>query len=531
MPLPITTTLAEQTLATMLAHAQEQNTRARQRDAANRLLIMQENWRHLPIALINSVIKTDKVKVALARNVRRTWNVLLQMARKLCVVYKQPPIRRLKGAPQASQDALAALVRETNIVTLAKAIERHTFSLNACIPIPRVINDPHGQGKRCRFELVLPHCSEVTTSEYDPMGDPLTVAYAAKDGSDFSGTPLRSVVVDDQAWRWYDERNVQVHIEEHNAGVCPAVPFRLEHPVDDWWCSFRGSGVYDATIFVAYLVARMDWVRGGQDRWRELLLAEGLKNIPLQVAGAEGPVEIPLAPASADYRVFNVNTAVTFHLEHIRAYLHQAAESLGVPSTLVDWDPSTGNAVNTSEAASAAQQGALADLRTEQIEFYRTSERDLWWKTALVLQGSGHPLAKLLPADLVAEDFEIDFPELTFVEHPKVRVEVAARRVETGLSSTIREYQREHPELTFEQAKAEVIAIAEEEGELNELYIRNNWPRGAAGKQTLAQAQGAEGGRASGETRAKEDDDDDAGKPGRAGERSGSGPAAAGGGG
>lgn len=519
MPLPITTTLAEQTLSTMLARAQERDVQSRQRDAAARLLIMQENWRHLPIAFINTVIKTEKVRVALARNVRRTWNVLLQMARRLCVVYKQPPVRRLKGAPKKSQDAFAKLIREIEITTLAKAIEQHTYSLNCCIPIPRVIEDPNGQGKRCKLELVLPHCAEVTTPPRDSMGSPATVAYSAKDGSDFSGQPLTDIVVDAEAWRWYDSRGRQVHAEPHNAGVCPATPFRLEHPVDDWWCSHRGAGEIDATIFVAYLVARMDWIRGGQDRWREILACEDLKKIPEQIAGADGPVEIPLSPGLFNYSSFNVNTPIAGHLEHIRAYLHQAAENRGVPSTLVDWDPSSGNVANTSESANAAQQAALADLRAGQIEYYRSAETEMWWKVALVLQGARHPLAADLPADLVAEDFEIDFPELTFVEHPKVRVEVAARRVEIGLSSTVREYQREHPELTLEEAKAQVIAIAEEEGELNELYIRNNWPRGAAGKQTLPQLQGAEGGRESGMTRSKDGEDDDASGPGRAGQR------------
>ena len=162
----------------------------------------------------------------------------------------------------------------------------------------------------------------------------------------------------------------------------------------------------------------------------------------------------------------------------------------------------------------AAQHAALAELRNDHIEWYRECERELAWRTSLMLQGSGHRLAADLPPDLVAETFEVEYPELTFVEHPEVRARVARERVSLGLSSTAREYQREHPEMTIEEAEAEVIEIAEQEGRLNELYIRNNWPRGSADKQTLAQAQGAIGGQASGEARQVDDDDDD-GEPGR----------------
>lgn len=518
MPLPITTTLGEQVLARMLHGAQRQNTIARQEDAAKRLFMLSENWRHIVYAHVNALYKTDAVKRNISRRIKRTFNILLQIARRVCVVYKQPPVRRLKGAPQAAQDAWSALMRESQFATKMQDVEQRVFAANVDILVPTVYDDPDGRGKRLRYDELLPHCTEIYTNAHHPMGPPETAVYTVKSGSEYDGEPLATATLDAYGTRFYDARDrlIPSLTRPHGAGIFPGVPFRLEHPVDDWWCSHRGAGVVEATVEGAHLLARLDWVRNGQDRFKEVMATENIRQISEQVAGAEGPIEIPLNPEEFDYSVHDVNTPIDNHEAHIRLYLHQAAESIGVPSVLVDFDFGATNSANTSPQANAAQHAALADLRTKHIEWYREAEHELAWRTALVLQGSGHPLASLLPAEMVAECFEVEYPDLTYVEDPESRTKVAKERIALGLSSTIREYQREHPALTFEEAKAQVIAIAEEEGELNELYIRNNWPRGAAEKQTLAQAQGAIGGQASGEARQPKDDNDDASEPGRA---------------
>lgn len=515
MPLPITTTLADATVARMLLDAQRQSTEARQADAAERLLMLQENWRHLIYAFVNRRYKTDAVKRAINSHVKTTFNVLLQITRRVCVVYRQPPVRRLKGAPQASQDAWAAVMREAEMSTRMKSVERHVFAVNVAIVMPVVYEDPAGRGKRLRYDELLPHCTEVQTYEQDPMGSPQTATFSIRSGSDFDGDPLRTAVVDDSAIRYYDkhDRIIGGATVNHDAGVFPGVGFRLDHPVDDWWSSTLGSGVVQATKESAHLAARLDWVRFGQDRYKEIMAAEDLQRISQQTAGAEGPLEIPLAPGSFSYQALNVIASIDEHVKHLRLYLHQAADLVGVPATLVDFAAFGVDAATPQ--SQATQHAALASLRSEHIEWYRRGEHELAWRTALVLQGMRHPLAPLLSPEMVADTFEVEYPDLTYVEDPQTRVTVSVARVQAGLSSTIREYQREHPELTFEQAKTQVIAIAEEEGELNELYIRNNWPRGAAGKQTLAQAQGAEGGKASGEAR-QDTTDDPAAEPGRA---------------
>lgn len=523
MPIPIITTLGQQTLAQMLTHAQEQNVRARQDDAARRLLILQENWRHVVWQYINGIYKTDSVRVAMSKRVRRTFNVLQQLCRRVCVSYRVPPLRRLEGAPTATEKAYQDLLLESRIVTRAKDWERYAFSLNVVIVVPVVRDDLNGKSKRLDYEMILPHCAEVHMDPSDPMGTPTAVCFTAKNGSDYSGKPLRTVTLDAQAWRYYDDHDRPIGMVEHGAGVFPGVVWRLDNPVDDWWSSHRGSGVVDATIAVAHLAARMDWVRDAQDRKKEIAKSSSLSKIPGQVASPEGALEVPLDPEDFDYEAIDVNTPITNHLEHIRAYLHQAAESIGVPSVLVDFDVGATNYGNVTPLASAQQVAALDEVRTSHIEFYREAERDLAWKTALVLRGMGHPSASKLQPDYVYDRFRIGYPDLTYNEDPLARATVAEKRIAIGLSSTYNEYHQLHPEMTPDQVRKQVNQFALDEGELNAFYIEHNIPRDPAERRkTLAQLQGEQGGKASGEVRAadSENDDDESSEPGRAADSS-----------
>ncbi|MGL5912283.1 MAG: hypothetical protein ACRCZP_19920 [Phycicoccus sp.] len=512
MPLPIITTLGERAVADMLSHAQEMNVRARQADAERRVLMMQENWRHLVHSYIDNIYATPAVKLAIKRRVKRTYNVLRQICGRVCVAYKIPPLRTIEGSDEQKK-AWSDLMAESRIATKAKTWERYTFATNVVITVPRVRERADGQGKVLDYEMILPDRAEVYTDPNDPMGPPLQVAYAIKDGSDFTGRPLSWVVLDDQAWTTYDHHGRRTGRVEHGAGVFPGTVWRLDDPVDDWWCSHLGDGIVDATIEVAHLAARMDWVRHGQDRRREVFFSTDLNKIPQQVPGAEGPVGIPMAPANARLDILDANTPITNHREHMREYLHQAAESYGIPSVLVDF-----SLLDDGGVLNVTQHAALKDVRDSHIEWHRQSEHDSAWKTALVLRGMGHPAARMLKPDMVEETFSVQYADLLYVEEPKARLDNSKSRVAQGLSSTFREYHREHPSLTFAQAKAAVLEMAEEEGELNAYYIEHNISRDPETRlKTLAQLQGAQGGEASGEARNEDNTDDDPSKPGRAG--------------
>jgi hypothetical protein len=176
MPLPIITTAADREMRLMLDRAQRQNLMLRQQDAADRLLILQGNFKELVQARIGRLYPSPEaapIRQGIQRAVKRTFNLLSTLSDRVCVSYKTQPVRSLKGAPQPSQDAFQAVLAESRIATRAKSWERYAFALNVAIVVPVVRRGP--MGLRVDYETILPHCAEVQMSAGDPMGTPEAV--------------------------------------------------------------------------------------------------------------------------------------------------------------------------------------------------------------------------------------------------------------------------------------------------------------------------------------------------------------------
>lgn len=498
--LPIIETLAQRTVKEMAERAQDWSVRMRQIEAERRLLILQGQWKELARAHVNGLYKDADVKREVAKRVKTTTNVLGMLCDRVCVAYKVPPVRRLEGSSQRVSKAWAQVMAEAKIASRSKQWERWTFGMNVIVVIPVV------RGTRLDYMPVLPHCSEVITHPGDPMGDPQAMVIEMQSTSDRPDRRFTYAIVDDQEWRFLDEKGGQVAPSvRHGAGVFPGVAFRLSEPVDDWYDSHRGDGLVEATLEVAHLQARMDWVRFHQDRAKEFFFAEALDKVPIQVVGAEYPVELGVRPSEAEWKVAQVNTAIDNHRAHIRYYIERSAESVGVPMELVDFEAGSGNAGNSSPLGHARQHAALDDVRRNHEGFLGESESQLAWKTSLVLRGMGHPMASQLQPDEVKARFEVEFAPPTFVEHPKTQLEVWKAEVNQGLASTYEIFRRKHPHLSHEEAVKRVNDIAAQEAQLDAVYIEHGLPRdselrGASREKIL----GTIGGMRSGESRSPE---------------------------
>ncbi len=498
--LPIIETLAQRTVKEMAERAQDWSVRMRQIEAERRLLILQGQWREIARAHANDLYKDTDVRREISKRIKTTTNVLGMLCDRVCVAYKVPPVRRLVGASEATAKAWAQVMTEAKIGARAKQWEKWTFGLNVITVIPVVRNS------RLDYMTVLPHCSEAITHPGDPMGDPMAMVIEMQNTSDRPNQRFTYAIVDDDEWRFMDEKGAQVAPSiRHGAGVFPGEPFRLSDPVDDWYDSHRGDGLVEATLEVAHLQARMDWVRFHQDRHKELFLASNLDKIPVQVVGAQAPAEVGVRPGEAEWTVEEINTSIDNHRAHIRYYIERSAESVGVPMELVDFEAGAENSGNSSPLGHARQHAALDDVRRNHAGYLEVAEQGLAWKTSLVLRGMGHPMASRLRPDEVKDRFEAEFAPQTFVEHPKTQLEVWKAEVNQGLASTYEIFRRKHPHLSFEEAVKRVDDIAAQEARLDTVYIEHGLPRdselrGASREKIL----GTIGGMRSGESRSQE---------------------------
>lgn len=498
MPLPIIRTLADEVVREMLELAQERNASARKQDASNRILIEQENYKHLIQQQINRRYETRIARDELSKYVTTVWNPQRKIADRVLQAYKRPPRRTLEGAIDADNEAWQKLMADSHFDVRASTFTRWAWTVNVAISVPVVRQTP--TGPRLTYDLILPNVADVYTNLDDPLGDPAILIYEVSDASDFTDDPVTRVALDSEAWRYFDRHGQEIVSRrvEHGLGVFPGTLWRLENPIDDWWLSHRGARVVDATLAASVTAAAMSAIRKAQNRKMSMVIAESLKSLPEnQIFHHEVPIEVEANPSEIDFRVEDMMTSVDEFLKEIDAYYHTVAESYGLFSEQADAVGSASDYANVTSLAQAKRRSALMEIREAQIPWWTESEKDSAWKTALMLRNMGHP-DSLDPA-MVKDSFRIDYKPITFVDAPQTRLAVYRDKIKLGMMSNVDAIMEENPSLTRNEAMDRATQVLEDrtwyEGEL---AARNLSRDPEEQTMNIAQLQGRIGGQAGG---------------------------------
>lgn len=474
----------------------------RRADARARLRIDREDFRDLVDARIDQVYEVAAIRAKVRRFVSTAVNPLQMVADRLSVAYRVPPTRSIAGEPEASE-TWSQLMKETKIATRAKQWGRFAFISNVCHVMPWPVQR-EGQPVSLRYVTVTADSSDVAFSD-DPE-HPDALWYDVSDGQ--SGVPGAEVAfVDSEAWSFLDDRGRLLARFEHGLGVAPFATFRVRpQPPGDYWDRHRGRRMVDATLDVARIVAAMGYVRKDQNKKLMTLFADGMdETVPAgQALQTEHPIVANAPPADVSFQIHDLNTPTRSFHDEIDFHVENLADSFGVGMYVID--PTTSNRPGSESERAASGYAALSELRDQQVEVLRESEHELAYKTALVAERFGHQYA--VDPELVREKFEIRFAPLTFLSHPRDRMQYYTEAIRLGLMDHATAYQNEHPELTLEQSEERVMEHAERRARINEFQARRNLGSdpdmlGAS----LPELQGALGGRPTGSGNDDESDD------------------------
>ena len=466
----------------------------RRADAQSRLKIDREDFRELVEARIDEVYELSAIRRKVKRFVTTAINPLQMIADRIAVAYRVPPTRSLVGDATAS-DVFSRLMRETKIATRAKQWGRYAFITNVCHVIPWPVMSESGGDVSIRYVTVTADVSDVGIGSNPESPD--VIWYDIPEG--LPDLPqARTVFLDSDAWHYLDGHGELLRSFQHGLGIAPFSTFRVRPmPHGDYWDRHRGRRLVDATLDVGRLVAAMGYVRKDQNKKLMALFSDRLDDaVPNEQAlQPEHPIVASAAPADVSFQVHDLTTSTSAFTDEINFHLEALSDSFGVPLFVLD--PSAGNLAGTEMERSARAFSALSELRDQQVEMLRESEADLAYKTALIAQQFGHPLA--VDPELVRETYEVRFAPLTFITHPRERMAYYTEAIGLGLLDQAAAYQHEHPELTVEEAEARVMEHAERRARINDFQASRNMPTDPSRDgDTLAALQGAQGGRPTG---------------------------------
>lgn len=476
---------------------------ARMQQAEQRRQVLEGDWRPHVWALMRRYAYSDEVFAKVAQRVKRSSNVANRVIGKVALAYKVPPMRTIAGASEATQTAFREVVlEESGFAVQTQRWERLVWGMNVVITVPMVHVEPgRPSGRRLEYAVLTGANTEVVTAEDSPTAIPRASVTMVVERGELQ--PSKIVILDDQAWTTYTAEGKLQGRVEHGAGVWPGTPWRRIESAD-WWARYEGAGLFEATLEVAHILARLDWIRQGQDHKREVLFTEEMGRVARQVAGSDAFVDIEIGPEDARYQVEDASVPVGEHNKHAIGHARDGASSIGVDPDLLDFKE---GAEGIEPIVAAQKHDELKTLRMGSIEHFRMSERDSAWKTALVLRAARHPSAPLLQPSVIMDGYKANWSDLEFVDHPETRLRVIEAQIDLGLKSKVDAFMAEH-RVGREAAAKEVMRVAEEEAMHADFLSERNTPRLLRDRTSnIAELQGRIGGITGGERRNPDDDD------------------------
>ena len=438
----------------------------------------------------------DPVVAAAVAKVVNTAHGLLGAVTDACAVCYQRGVRReLRGVGTDVARAFSSVVVESGMVERAASFNQLAWATGPVVLVPYVA-PVRGAPRLCMSVMT----SDRTAVRRHP--DAVDVLEAVLWQRDNDGA---FVEVTDEGWRYWTSNGDPLNggaITPHGLDHCPAIVMRARPwlPADP--CNVTDHvGLVDASLQVSFRHALALWLRQ-QVAVPQVVITTPITAVPGdQTLGAPTtPLYFNANPDEVRYEVHERKVDVGQCLAEIAGIVNAAIARYGIPPSEVTYENSN---ANWGSLSVAVRGDRLAAQRDQQVPHLRRGEFALWQSACNVIRASTHRHARTLPAaDEVADLLRVVFADLATPAEQLARLGVLEKAEPRGLMTAADLLLQAQPEFTREEADELIAAnLGAYASRLEQLVSRNVAADPARGVQSIAQIQGREGGRASGEVR------------------------------
>lgn len=397
--------------------------------------------------------------------------------------YLTPPQRTIASLPESEESKWKALQEETKLDLIARQLCAYAFVCNVVYSFPRmrVLNDVPA----IEIERVLPHQSEV-------MMEPSYPSKVAMLGWIYPSGHI--CIADALAYHTFDNKDNLILSEPHGLGCFPGTEWRFDLPEGDYWSSDAGSYRLTNAIEIGIMYTRFRYVRGMQDAQYPIQIQD-TGEMPEQTLD---PGQMNMIPSDgAQISKLDLQTSPDPFIKCIRSMLEDFLMQEGVTGQLMNFDSPFIGVGNFNYSR-------LAERRKQLIAFLRDSELDISRKIIQLAAMLNLPNAidpTLAPALRIIWN-PLDVPKSESEEISQLK-----NKMDLGLASPITYIMEKHPGLSESEAQAiHDKMIAQRNNSLKDLIMGSLPEDITKGKTTVAQIQGAIGGKESADKK-KEDGD------------------------
>lgn len=415
----------------------------RMTEAANRLDLYSDDYKQIILDTLKTLFHKDNY-ARLYLSVNGTQNLLKRVINELSMVYKTEATRTLS----VESDRWDEIQAETDIDTRMKRVNRLTNLVNDIIIKVGI------RGGKMAYDIITPDICSITQDPEDPTRIQ-SIMWLRTSVNTPSSSEVEYEYMDDLGYwlvlnkdfaikQTYFDPSTYPYKDAEGRVVLPLVVVHRQHPECAFWDQDSGRDLYDAAVQMGVKMTLIDYyIKTASFKQPYVLGAD----VPTgQVMDVTTFLKVPVVDPNThpEIGVLDLQPQLPALIEALTYQLNSVINNYGISADM--WTLSINE---MSGRALKIKNRALLEQREEQIPTYRAAEEDLFFVTRIV--NNAH--ASYMGWETIPEEaeLEVDFAEVEFPEDPVYELDLSIKKLECGLLSPGKFYQRDNPDITDEK--------------------------------------------------------------------------------
>lgn len=414
-------------------------------EAQDKLDLYKDDYEEIIRAKLSELYHPDNYN-RLYFHVNQSQNILKRVINQISTIYKVEPQRSL----DIESDRYSEIQKETLINVVMKKVNRYTNLMNETLV---KVGVRYG---KIAYDIITPNICMVIQNKSDPTkadaiiyqvtnvntigDDTIEYHYWSVEGDYYvfnKKFKLERVLYD-------GEENPSPYRDEEGRFAIPIVTFHRTSPDDTFWDQDTGRDLYNGAIMIGVKMTQFDYY------------FKSASHKQIYVVGDE--IDVPQKQVMDALTVFQAKgEGASIGTLDLQGNLTQLEKALvfQINSLINNYgisaDQYTLTVSEMSGRALKIRNAALIEIREDQLPLYRQYENELFRITRIVNNAWKF---KQIPDKA---EFSIDFGELEFPEAPEDELRLDMKRLNAGIISPGKFYQKYNPDITDEKEAEKML--------------------------------------------------------------------------
>ncbi len=422
--------------------AKKQEEKDRKEKANIRLAIYHDDWEDILEKELQSQFVPENYKnIKFSKNISQ--NSVKQIINQISLVYKKAPNRVLT----TELDVYVKILEDLKLNMFYKRVNKYLNLLNDILI--QVGWDEEKQ--QVKLNLITPAVASVIQDPVDPE-QPYAIYYEVEYADSEYSVEKKYIYWDPESHFIFDEDGNKFSIEDNEEmknpyKVLPFVVLHRDQIPGLFWNVSEGNDFVNGTVGIGTKNTFKDYLYKTQSFKQPYIKINDIRDAPPAVMRSDPltSILIPNSDNTGDIGIIDLQVDFDKIDKAIKESLNSFLNTYGLTADSF-------SALEVSGKALEIKNRALKDIRDDQIEIFRQSEKELFDLIRIV--NNYHNENNKIPDNI---EFKIDYAEMEINDDPESKRRIADHDLEKGLISPAQYYMIFNPDIKDPKIAEKII--------------------------------------------------------------------------